>query len=94
MQTDRALVRGEAVVLLRTMGHLCEALLGPQFWRIVLLRSWLLEPCLIERFALHGRDGWSLQTSIVLDPVILLLIVLARAGGIIGSPDIALAEEL
>lgn len=81
-------------MVLRTMGHLCEALLGPQFGRIVLLWSWLLEPRLIEGVALHGRDGWSLQTSVLLHPVVLLLIVLSRAGGVIGCPDIALAEEL
>lgn len=84
-------------MMLRTLGHLREALLGPQFrWIVLFLASWgwLLEPHLIQRLALHGGDGWPLQTPIFLDPVILQMICLCRAGGVIGSPDVTLAQEL
>lgn len=76
------------------MGHLGVALLGPQFGGVVLLWSWRLEPRLIQRAALHGRDVGAPQTAVLLDPALLLVIILCRAGGVIGAPDIALAQQL
>lgn len=93
VQADGALFRGESVVLIR-MGNLCEALLGPQFRWAVVVWSGLLEPRLVERVALQGRNGRSLQPSTLHDPVVLLLVVPSRAAGVKGSSDIALAEEL